>query len=940
MIRFFLLLLAFLPVTAWALTFAAADQGIAVDAGLTGNFTVYYPTLTDAAGKEPHKIIQKSVRAKSATVSYEGGATVDVAVTDEGVITYQFANVPPDATQWRVQSVLPLTLSQGGKWKIGSAEQPFPPSLTGNGKLFQGQGSAVEITDGQGARVNVEFPPYSYVEMQDNRFWHWPVYMLVAHVQFARGDKANQITLRGTAAAAGNTTLIDALGQIKATDWPDKVKSVDELNADVSAEKEYYASLHPPPGDDFGGLPGSQTALGLKATGFFHVEKTGEQMVSMVDPDGQPLLSTSASASCNPGGRLYHFAHRAANPRTSGNSSSRMAPSSHGLSSPTRAKASSRFTSPTSSASTVNPTRSTSCTRAHDPAPARSSVSIPSAPFRPSRRPSNKALRALRVFPTSRRTPTLAQMVPRSSRIFPACGRLGILTIDANMRQDRASRLRKATVPARADGSAAHRLLHHQRAHRTRTCRKRACPRLKGSQNAVQARARRKCFAKQIRHRRCLQYRMGNEREADLARRSRATRRSSVGHARGLRKTYNEFTGQFFDTYFKLVSRHVPQIRHATTCSSAAALQPGTINNEQLCRAAGKYMDLMSFNYYTNVIDPEFLGRVQRWCGLPMMLSEFFFSSPRDSGLLGGPEVSSQTERGLAYRQYVERAAALGYVVGIEWFTMIDQSSTGRWFEKFSGERANTGLISGADRPWKPMLAEMMKTNDNIYEVELGKQPPFVWDDPRFTLTTGARRTTDAPRAKGPITLDGTATNWPGIPPNLIVGNRLCLGRAADGLEGSFRVCWDDANLYVLVNVKDATPLKNENPPPRLWCGDAVELFLGTEKTDEGGPMQFLDRHLLLGAGAAGNAPFYFSGANEQEACDARVFASSDGYTMEAAIPWKSLGATPHQGQSILFDVGIDDSTDGKDRRAQLMWSGGAKNSSDRTHWGVAKLLN
>ena len=81
-------------------------------------------------------------------------------------------------------------------------------------------------------------------------------------------------------------------------------------------------------------------------------------------------------------------------------------------------------------------------------------------------------------------------------------------------------------------------------------------------------------------------------------------------------------------------------------------------------------------------------------------------------------------------------------------------------------------------------------------------------------------------------------------------------------------------------------------------------------------------------------------GAPEQYPCEARVFTASDGYTVEAAIPWKALGAFPHPGQSILLDVGLDDSTDGTSRRAQLMWSGGAKNSSDRTHWGIAKLLN
>ena len=144
--------------------------------------------------------------------------------------------------------------------------------------------------------------------------------------------------------------------------------------------------------------------------------------------------------------------------------------------------------------------------------------------------------------------------------------------------------------------------------------------------------------------------------------------------------------------------------------------------------------------------------------------------------------------------------------------------------------------------------------------MELGKQKPFVWDDPRFMATTGAKRTTDAPRAKGAITLDGTTTNWPGIPPNLIAGNRLAVGSSAEGFEGSFRICWDDTNLYMLVYVKDSTPLKNVNPPARLWSADAVELFVGTEKPDEGGPMQFLDRHLILGAGKEGVAAYSFAG--------------------------------------------------------------------------------
>jgi hypothetical protein len=59
----------------------------------------------------------------------------------------------------------------------------------------------------------------------------------------------------------------------------------------------------------------------------------------------------------------------------------------------------------------------------------------------------------------------------------------------------------------------------------------------------------------------------------------------------------------------------------------------------------------MSFNDYLYGLDKNFLRQVHEWTdGKPMMLSEFFWSSPSDSGLTGGREVGSQQERGLAYR--------------------------------------------------------------------------------------------------------------------------------------------------------------------------------------------------------------------------------------------------------------------------------------------------
>ena len=67
------------------------------------------------------------------------------------------------------------------------------------------------------------------------------------------------------------------------------MKGREELKADVAAEKAYYAALQPPPVGTYGGLPGSKDRLGLKATGYFHVEKKGARWL-LVDPAGEAFF--------------------------------------------------------------------------------------------------------------------------------------------------------------------------------------------------------------------------------------------------------------------------------------------------------------------------------------------------------------------------------------------------------------------------------------------------------------------------------------------------------------------------------------------------------------------------------------------------------------------------------------------------------------------------
>ncbi|MDQ2730598.1 MAG: CBM9 family sugar-binding protein, partial [Armatimonadota bacterium] len=403
----------------------------------------------------------------------------------------------------------------------------------------------------------------------------------------------------------------------------------------------------------------------------------------------------------------------------------------------------------------------------------------------------------------------------------------------------------------------------------------------------------------------------------------------------------NDFTGQYIEAYYRLI--HDTFRKYDTHHMLIGnRWQPGTANSEQLCRIAGKYCEMLSLNYYTYGVDKTYLKRLYDWSGgKPFMLSEFYWSSPAESGLPGGNELKTERERGLAYRNYIEQAASTGFVVGIEWFTLIDQARTGRWFERYNGERANTGLFNVADRPYKDFLAEASTSNYGIYDVLLGKRPPFSWNDPRFEPKGSGQKVVSIPRAVGAIKLDGTRNGWPGIPPETVPSSRLVMGADSAGLDGSFRLCWDDQNLYVMAQVSDPTPMKNTEQGAGIWNGDGVELFIGAENVDTAGPLLFTDRQVLLSAGQpADGKRSFIAHAPQQVPADVFVAPAVDGkgYVLEAAIPFTALGFTPKEGQAIRFDLGIDDGN-GAGRVRQLMWSGGARNSGDRSDWGRGKFV-
>jgi hypothetical protein len=282
--------------------------------------------------------------------------------------------------------------------------------------------------------------------------------------------------------------------------------------------------------------------------------------------------------------------------------------------------------------------------------------------------------------------------------------------------------------------------------------------------------------------------------------------------------------------------------------------------------------------------------------------------------------------------------------LGSEWFELGDQAVTGRWFSGFYGEHFNTGIFNVADRPYRDMIAEMLITHNRIYDVWLKGSAPFKINDPRFSQQSGkekGHRMVSAGHVVKPFKIDGTMEGWPTRPPERIGSDRVVTGTSSQDLEATFKICWDEKNLYLLTQVTDHSPLNNSNNGSDLWNGDGVELFIGSEHLDQGGTLLFSDHQLMLGASREikGN-PWYLMRSDKQPEVQMTTFPSvdGDGYTLEAAVPWNALGITPRENLELLFDLAVDDAPAGGERTRQLMWNGSERNSIDRTYWGRLRL--
>lgn len=409
------------------------------------------------------------------------------------------------------------------------------------------------------------------------------------------------------------------------------------------------------------------------------------------------------------------------------------------------------------------------------------------------------------------------------------------------------------------------------------------------------------------------------------------------------------FTDVYLDRFYGLVAEvfHRYDTQHMLIGDRWLA---NVVNDSKLrialSTAAGRYIDALSYNYYTYDLS---LSRVQEMYeasgGKPLILTEFHYADPTHGLITGVRFAEDETDKGLMYRNYVEKSAASGMVIGTHWFIALDQAATGRWYEGYNGEAGGIGVLDVTDRPYKSLLEQMMTTNYQIYDVLLGEREPYQHTFSPAQGERDANKTTQIPRAaQGAITLDGVLDGtWPDGP-TLEVGELdRVLGIAKAGLEADFRLAWDDANLYVHADVTDDTPMVNFATGWDIWNGDAIEVFVGPENVDQGGAIQLRDTQLIVkGAPDADGTPehHWYNNRVDQPAIAKAIAATDHGYAIEAAIPLESLHLTDAaDGRELRFDIGFDDAATNQ-RERQFLWNGVDGNANNREKWGRATLVD
>lgn len=181
----------------------------------------------------------------------------------------------------------------------------------------------------------------------------------------------------------------------------------------------------------------------------------------------------------------------------------------------------------------------------------------------------------------------------------------------------------------------------------------------------------------------------------------------------------NEFLGFIVDRYLNTVSKAIKKYdpNHMYIGCRFNGYEKTV---KEVITAAGKYLDLISINYYDHwTPDAGDMQNWTAWSGKPFIVTEWYVKG-EDSGMGNysgaGWVVKTQEERGLFYQNFTLGLLESGNCVGWHWFKYQDNDPTTKNVDP-SNTDANKGILNNKYQPYTPLIDKMKELNQQVYRL-------------------------------------------------------------------------------------------------------------------------------------------------------------------------------------------------------------------------------
>ena len=182
------------------------------------------------------------------------------------------------------------------------------------------------------------------------------------------------------------------------------------------------------------------------------------------------------------------------------------------------------------------------------------------------------------------------------------------------------------------------------------------------------------------------------------------------------REAFMAFVGEkYFSVVSKAIKKYDPHHMYI-----GARFYNDEKNHEAFMKVAGKYLDLISNNYYNYwTPDSAQMANWTAWTGKPFIVTEYY-TKGEDSGMPNqsgaGWIVRTQKDRGLFYQNYNLALLESKNCVGWHYFKYQDNDPTAKGMDP-SNIDANKGIVNNEYQLWTPMTGLMKELNSQVYSL-------------------------------------------------------------------------------------------------------------------------------------------------------------------------------------------------------------------------------